>query len=210
VTNLSALSKYAALAIVLGASTIFGASPADVPSGTYVLEKTHTSLTWKVKHMDLALYSARFTKYDITIKYDSKTPANSSVVAIIDPNSVRTDYPFSDKEDFDKKIATDAKLFNSAAFPEIKFVSTKLVPITKTKGRMTGNLSFIGVTKPVVLEVELTGAVKEHRFTKGPALGFSALGSFKRSDFGMTTYGGAVGDEVQLEIHGEFLPQAVK
>jgi polyisoprenoid-binding protein YceI len=210
VTNFSTFSKYAALAIVLGASSVRAISPADVPSGTYALEKTHASFTWKVKHMDLALYSARFTKYDITIKYDSKTPANSSVVATIDPNSVRTDYPFPDKEDFDKKIATDAKLFNSGAYPEIKFVSTKLVPITKTKGRMTGNLSFIGVTKPVVLEVELTGAIKEHRFTKGPALGFSAIGSFKRSDFGMTTYGGAVADVVQLEIHGEFLPEAAK
>ncbi len=197
-------------AALLASSTAMALAPTDVPSGTYALEKTHASLTWKVKHMDLALYSARFTKFDITINYDGKNPVNSSVVATIDPNSVRTDYPFPEKEDFDKKVATDPKLFNSAAHPEIKFVSTKMVKDGPVKGRMTGNLTFLGVTKPVTLNVELTGAIKEHRFTKTPALGFSAMGSFKRSDFGMMTYAGAVADTVQLEIHGEFLPVAAK
>ncbi len=202
--------KLFSVALVCAATPVLALTPADAPSGTYVLEKTHASFAWKVKHMDLALYSARFTKFDATITYDAAKPTNSAVSVTVDPNSIRTDYPFPEKEDFDKKLATDAKIFNSAAFPEIKFVSTKLVSAGQNTGKLSGNLTFLGVTKPVTLTVELTGATKSHRFTKAPALGFSASGKIKRSDFGMTVFTGAVADDVELEIHGEFIQAPAK
>jgi polyisoprenoid-binding protein YceI len=194
----------AMLALSLAAPAI-AVAPADVPSGTYKVDITHASLAWKVRHMGLANYVARFTKFDAEIKYDAAKPVNSSVSVTIDPKSVRTDYPFADKKDFDAELATGEKFFNANKFPEIKFVSTKLVKTGPTKGKLSGNLTFLGVTKPMVMDVTLSGTLKEHPYTKKPALGFSAIGVVKRSEFGMNFGIPGIADDVTLDINGEFM-----
>ncbi len=176
----------------------------DVPSGTYKVDPTHASVLWKVNHMGLANYVSRFTKFDAEIKYDAAVPTNSSVSVTIDPKSVRTDFPFADKKDFDGELATGDKFFNAGKYPDIIFVSTKLVKLSPTKGKLTGNLTLLGVTKPVTLDVTLSGTMKEHPFTKKAALGFNATGTVSRSAFGMTYGVPMVGDDVSLEINGEF------
>ena len=59
------------------------------------------------------------------------------------------------------------------------------------------------ITRPVTLDVTLNGA-KEHPMRKIPALGFSATGSFKRSDFGSSALQGPLGDEITVIIEAEF------
>jgi polyisoprenoid-binding protein YceI len=194
----------AGLAAVSIATSTLALTPADAPSGTYKLDTTHASLNWKVRHMGLANYVSRFTKFDAEIKYDAANPAKSSVRVTIDPKSVRTDYPFPEKVDFDAKLAGE-NFFNAAKYPEIKFVSTGMKKTGPTTGRMTGDLTLLGVTKPVTLTVTLTGALKEHMFTKKPALGFSATGTVKRSDFGMKYGIPGIADDVQLDINAEFM-----
>lgn len=178
------------------------AAPLSVPAGEYVLEKTHASLTWKINHMGLSYYTARFTSFDSTINLDPKTPTNSTVSVTIDPRSVRTDFPFPEKEDFDKVIAE--KVLQAGQFPTITFQSTGLTATGATTGKLAGNLTLMGVTKPVTLDVTLNGA-KEHPMRKVPVLGFSATGSFKRSDFGSTFLQGPIGDEITVLIEVEFL-----
>lgn len=178
------------------------AAPLSVPAGEYVLEKTHASLTWKINHMGLSYYTARFTSFDSTINLDPKTPTNSTVSVTIDPRSVRTDFPFPEKEDFDKVIAE--KVLQAGQFPTITFQSTGLTATGATTGKLAGNLTLMGVTKPVTLDVTLNGA-KEHPMRKVPVLGFSATGSFKRSDFGSTFLQGPIGDEINVLIEVEFL-----
>ncbi len=175
----------------------------DVPSGTYVLDPTHASIVWKVNHMGLSNYTARFTKFDATLNFDAAAPQNSTLTVTIDPRSVRTDYPFPKQEDFDAKIAGEAFL-NSAQHPEIKFVSTKVERLTETTGKVYGNLTLNGVTKPISLDVTLNGA-KTHPMRGGGALGFSAATSFNRSDFGVKNLVPVVGDEVTVLIEAEFL-----
>ena len=94
-----------------------------MPSGIYKLDKSHASLTWKVSHLGLSNYTARFTKFDADLLFDAMTPENSKIKVTIDPTSVRTDYPNSDKKDFDKQLSTDAGWLNGKQFPEITFLS---------------------------------------------------------------------------------------
>jgi len=178
------------------------AAPLAVPAGEYVLEKTHASLTFRVKHLGLSMYTMRFVGFDSTIMLDPKDPTKSTVVVTIDPKSVRTDFPFPEKEDFDKKIAD--QYLKASEFPTIRFQSTGLKASGASTGRLTGNLTMLGVTKPVTLDVKLNGAM-DHPFRKVPALGFSATGVFNRSDFGSKDLLPAVGDEIQLVIEAEFL-----
>lgn len=190
-----------AAAIGFSAPVLAQAAPLSVPAGEYVLDKTHASLTWQIKHLGLSNYTARFATYDAVINLNPADPTKSSVTVTIDPNSVRTDFPFPEKEDFDKVIAT--KFLKSGEHPKISFQSTGLTATGATTGKLTGNLTFLGVTKPVTLDVTLNGA-KEHPMRKIPTLGFSAVGSINRADFGSTDLAGALGDDVKLIIEAEF------
>lgn len=201
--------KMLALAVALAAAPATFAPAAyaqaaalNVPAGEYVLEKTHASVTWRVKHLGLSNYPARFVTFDSTIMLDPKDVTKSTVTVTIDPRSVRTEYPFPDKEDFDKVIAE--KFLKAGEFPSITFKSTGLAATGATTGKLTGDLTMRGITKPVTLDVTLNAA-KEHPFRKVPALGFSATGTFKRSDFGVTDLIPMVSDEVELMIEAEFL-----
>ena len=177
------------------------------PSGTYVLDRTHASIIWKVSHLGLSNYAGRFASFDATLSYDADNPEASSVTVEINPLSVRTDYPFPEKTDFDAKLGKGEDWFNAGAFPVITFTSTKLEQTGPTTGKMTGDLTMLGVTKPVTLDVTMNGSLAEHPMNKKPAIGFSATGEIKRSDWGFSTYVPMIGDTVTLQIEAEFNAQ---
>lgn len=182
-----------------------GMNPSALPGGLYKLDETHANLTWKVSHLGLSNYTARFTKFDADLMFNGQDISKSKVKATIDPTSIKTDYPYPEKKDFDKKIIEGKQWFNSAQFPSITFTSTSVEQTGKNTGKVTGNLTFLGVTKPVTLDVTFNKALGNHPFKNKPALGFSATGSLKRSDFGMKTYIPSVGDDVQIIIEAEFI-----
>jgi len=175
-----------------------------MPSGLYELDKNHASLIWKVSHLGLSNYTARFTDFDIDIDFNAFEPAASRVRATIDPTSVETDFPEPEKKDFDKELAMKESWFNAEQFPQITFMSTSVEKTGDNTGKVTGDLTFLGVTKPVTLDVVFNKAIGNHPFANKPALGFSATTTIKRSDFGLTTYIPQIGDEVEIIIEAEF------
>ena len=175
----------------------------EMPAGVYGLDNTHASLTWKVSHFGLADYTARFTDFDVELDFNPEDPTKSSLNVTVDPASVRTDYPTPEKEDFDKKLSKGADWFNAGEFPKITFTSTSIKMTGEDTGEVTGDLTFLGVTKPATLDVTFNGAYAEKPFAGVPALGFSATGTIKRSDWGFDTYVPAIGDEVDLVIEVE-------
>jgi polyisoprenoid-binding protein YceI len=177
---------------------------ADMPSGSYTLDKSHASVTWRVMHLGLSNYTARFTRMDATLEFDAKDPTKSSLVATVDPASVKTDFPYTEKKDFDKELATGKDWFNAGEFSEIKFVSKKIEKKGKNKGLIHGELTFMGVTKPLTLNATFNGAYLKKPFADVPGLGFSATATLKRSEWGLATYVPNIGDEVQLLIEVEF------
>ena len=175
----------------------------DIPAGTFKLDPTHASVTWKVLHMGLANYTARFTKLDATLTFDPAKPEASKLTASIDPMSIRTDYPFVEKENFDKVLAESAKWFNAGVAKTITFTSTNVKMTGAKTADVTGDLTLLGVTKPVTLKVTFNGGMAAHPFTKKPAVGFSATGIVKRSEFGMKTNIPMISDDVALLIEAE-------
>jgi len=197
------------LTVAVAAITIaFGAARAaelDVPAGAYKLDPTHASLTWKVSHLGLSNYTARFSKFDAELEFDPANMAGSKLKVTVDPTSLKTDYPFADTKDFDKKLSMGEKYFNAGKHPEITFVSTGVEMTGDKTAKVTGDLTLLGVTKSVVMDVTLNGVMANQPFAKKPALGFSATTKVKRSEFGMTELVPMVGDEVTLLIEAEFL-----
>lgn len=175
---------------------------ADAPAGAYELDGSHASLVWKVSHLGLSAYTARFDKISGSLNFDPKAPAKSSVSISVDPTSASTGLP-----NFDKKIRDD--YFQSAKFPAITFNSTKVEQTGPTTGKVTGDVTFLGVTKPVTLDVTWNGGVF-NKFAGGYAIGFSAKGALKRSEFGFSAMTPNIGDQVDLAIEIEFVNKAAK
>lgn len=176
----------------------------EMPSGVYNLDETHAQLVWRVSHLGLSNYTARFTSFDADLTFDPENPVKSKLTVTVDPTSITTDYPYPEKKDFDAKLVNGKEWFNAGEFAQIKFESKEIEITDKNTGKMTGHLTFLGVTKPLTLDVTFNGAMANQPFSNKPTLGFSATGSMKRSDWGMETYVPSIGDEVQLLIEAEF------
>ena len=172
--------------------------PAKVPAGAYVLDKRHASLLVKVPHMGgFSKFTMRFDRLDGGFTYDPATWGAAKVAITADPTSINTGLP-----DFDKTIAGPS-YFDSAKYPAITFVSNKAEG-TNGKGTVTGDLSFHGVTKPVVLDVTFNG-VGPGMMGAGTRIGFSGATHLKRSDFGVTTMSQFAGDDLDLLFEVEFV-----
>lgn len=200
--------KLASLFIILSTLSFASISHAgklqDAPSGEYKLDLSHASIVWKVSHFGMSNYVARFNDFDMQLNLDSEDYSKSSITATINTASLDTDYPFKEKKDFNKKLIEGKDWFNGSAFPEITFASTKLTPIDDKKATLLGNLTFLGITKPVTLDVTFNNAMASHPFANVPAIGFSATTKIKRTDWGFDKYVGNVGDEVSIDIEAEF------
>ena len=207
-----AVSKlaYGALAVALltapaalAAPGVSSTKPADLPAGHYVLDKTHAVLTAKLKHMGFSNYTLRFTKLDADFHYDPKAPEASKINVTIDPASLDTATgadAFGLK--FNKELTGDGWL-EAAKYPTITFVSTGINVGDGQHGSVTGDLTFHGVTKPVVLDVTFNG-VGSGMNPLQTRTGFSAMTTIKRSDFGVGKYVPLIGDDVTLNIEVEF------
>ena len=173
----------------------------SLPSGAYQLEKPHASLLFRVKHMGLSYYTARMADFDATLDFDPKNPAASHVKAIINPLSVHAEHPT--EANWDKRLGED--FFEGKEFPQIVFDSTKVETTGEFTGKVTGDLTFMGETQPVTLDVTYNGSMDSAALYQGrAAVGFSARGKFDRTEFGLTRYGSIIGDEVEVVIEVEF------
>jgi len=176
----------------------------EVPSGEYELDLAHASIVWKVNHSGLSNYVARFTDFDIQLVLDSEKFENSSVTAIINTKSVSTEYPYPEKKNFNKKLAEGKGWFNGNVFPTATFKSTKLTRINETQSKLDGELSFLGISKPITLDVTMNGTFESHPFKNAAAIGFSAITTIQRKDWGFVKHISHIGNDVKIEIEGEF------
>lgn len=172
------------------------------PAGKYTVDLGHASIVWRLRHMGLSNYTARFTKFTSTVDYDPADATRSKLEVTIDANSVRSEYPFPERENFDAKIAKS--YLKAGAHPQIRFVSRAIERTADNRGRVTGDLTLGGVTRPVVLDATFNGAIS-NPFNKKPVFGVSATGRFNRSDFGLGDGVPIIGDTIELQIEAEYV-----
>lgn len=165
----------------------------------YELDPEHTAIYFTVDHIGYAKTLGIFTGMSGSFMYDVDTQDLSDVSVAIDAGSVNT---FHDARD--GHVRSDSFL-DVSDHPEITFVATEGTPGSDTKGTVTGDLTIIGVTRPVTLDVTLNKSAAYPFGHKREVLGLSMTTTIQRSDFGMT-YGvdnGLVGDEVVINIETE-------
>lgn len=178
-------------------SPVANPAPAAVQAGNYTVETTHTRVQFTVSHMGFSDWYGDFTGATGSLVLDPKAPAAAKVDITIPVSSVATTNATLDGE-----LKSEA-WFDAAKYPEIRFTSTGVTPTGPRTANIAGNLTFHGVTRPVVLKaVFLASGVNP--LSKGYTVGFNATTSLKRSDFGVKTYIPLIGDEVSLRISAAF------
>lgn len=181
----------AAIALMLaGAAT---AAPLN-----YDIDDTHTNVTFGWNHLGFSNPTAEITDYTADIQLDEDNLENSSIaisfnVASIDAGSQKF-YEHLMSEDF----------FHVAKYPNITFRSTEIRQTGDKTLEMVGDLTVLGVTRPVTLDVTVNKIAK-HPFKPVRVAGFDATGTFKRSAWGMDKYVPAVSDEISLRITTELV-----
>jgi polyisoprenoid-binding protein YceI len=179
------------LSAVVGLSLASPVMAAD----TYKLDPNHTAITWHINHFGFSNPSGKFMNVDGTLTLDEANPASSKVTLTVPVDKIDSGVPL-----LDEHLKSD-KFFDVAKFPTATFTSDKVDLLSKDTAMVHGNLTLHGVTKPVDLKVKLN-KIAMNMMNKKTA-GFSATGTLKRSDFGMSTYVPNLGDDITLDIESE-------
>ncbi|MBP2299217.1 YceI family protein [Azospirillum picis] len=188
--------KKTLFAAALFASAAFGAASASAAPVTYKLDPAHTSVVFIVNHVGFSNLFGRFDKPAGEVTFDKDAPEKSSVTVAIDTASVDTNHEKRDQH------LRSPDFFNTKEFPQMTFKSSKIEKTGDNTGKLHGDLTLLGVSKPVVLDVTFNNQGVSPA-SKQETAGFSARGTIKRSDFGMKYGVPAIGDDIQILIEVE-------
>ena len=178
------------------AATSSAAVTSKISAGVYNLDNNHALIGWTINHFGFNDYFGMFSQPTGTLNLDPAKPNAATVMIEIPINKVVTG---SDK--LTGHLQT-ADFFNAAKFATATFKSTS-VKVSGTTAVITGDLTMLGITKPITLNAKLSGA-GTNILSKKETVGFHATGSIKRSDWGITKYLPALGDKVDLNITAAF------
>lgn len=176
---------------------------AQAEMATYELDPDHTTVSFTVDHVGYAKTLGIFGNVSGSFKYDMDTQELADVQVTIKSASVNTFHKARDGHVKNKDF------LNVSAHPEITFTAQSGSAKTKTSGTVEGDLTLLGVTKPVTLNVVLNKADTYPFGHRRFVLGLSIDASIKRSEFGMSyaVGNGLVGDVVEVSIETEALKQ---
>jgi polyisoprenoid-binding protein YceI len=186
---------------------VIGTLATSAMAQTWQIDTAHSAAHFAVKHNLIAMVRGTFDKVTGTVEFDGKDITKAKINATIDVATINTRViPRNDH-------LKTADFFNVAKFPAMTFVSTSITPNGAGKFKLNGNLTLMGVTKPVSLD--MNAAVGPFIDKDGVHhFGALATGKIKRTDFGMkwanaVTVAGMAGidisDEVDITLDVEVL-----
>jgi polyisoprenoid-binding protein YceI len=170
----------------------------------WMLDPTHSEVQFKVKHMMISTVTGQFTKFGADVETEDEDFSKSGVSFTVDTDSITTS-----NEQRDGHLKSP-DFFDTAQFPQIKFVATKLESVDNDGSYETyGDLTIRDVTKSVKLDTEFGGVIKDP--WGNTRAGFTVSGKINRKEFGLafhavTETGGVVlSDEVRIHVGLEFI-----
>jgi len=179
------------------------AAPAGAAS--YKIDPAHSSVTFTVAHMAISKVHGRFDKFSGTLDYTPGETKTWKTEAVIETASINTS-----AADRDNHLRSP-DFFNAEKFPAMTFKSVKVSGVKGMKGKVHGELTLMGVTRPVVLEVEASGPATDPWGNE--RLGAVATTVINRKDFGLVwnkvleTGGLLVGEKVNITLELEFVKE---
>ena len=185
------LKRHVIYALTLVA-TLGGAGVASaVPEAKWRIDPVHTEIGFSIDAVGYPRTVGRFTRFDGRIAIDLDRPDHSSVAFHVQSGSV--DVGSSSFGDYLRSVA----FLDATRFPSIDFASTSVTKISDHVVRVSGELTLLGVTKPLTVDVDVT------RRSGGRSLGFEAKAEIDRLAFGMNSGFPLVSRDVELHIASE-------
>jgi polyisoprenoid-binding protein YceI len=146
-----------------------------LPTGTWQVDKVHSSVEFQVKHLGIATVKGQFTEFEGTLEV---SPESTVAYGTVQTASVNTREPQRDEH----LRSTD--FFDAEQNPEIKFRSTAITPVDEDDFEIEGDITIHGVTRPLKLKATVEGTETDPQ--GNDRVGVSASGQIDRKDFGMT------------------------
>jgi polyisoprenoid-binding protein YceI len=172
----------------------------------WAVDTTHSSIDFSIRHMMIAKVKGTFKQFEASIEADPHDLTTADISFSVDAASIDTR-----NDDRDAHLRS-ADFFDVENHPKLTFKATKIVKTGDGEYDVTGDLTIRGVTRSETFRVTFEGSGKDpwgnHK------AGFSAEGTIKRSDYGLTwnaaleTGGVLVGDDVKIHIEIEAVEQA--
>jgi len=169
------------------------------------LDPTHSEVQFKVKHLMISTVTGQFKKFEASVETEGNDFATAKINFSADIDSISTN---NEQRDAHLK---NADFFNSEKYPKLTFESEKLEKAGDDNYKLQGNLTMLGVTKPVTLNVELGGIVNDP--WGNTRAGFTIHGKINRKEFGMlfnhvTETGGLMlGEDININAAAEFVKE---
>ena len=191
------MKKYILAALALPALLSFASAE------TYKIDQSHSAVAFKVAHLGISKVDGRFDKFTGSMDYVPGKPALWKAEASIETASINTNEPKRDAH------LRSPDFFDTDKYPLMTFKSTKFAAVKGMKGKMHGELTLHGVTKPVVMDVEASGPVTDP--WGNARMAATAKTSVNRKDFGLVwnkvldSGGLLVGEKVDITLELEFV-----
>jgi len=172
----------------------------------WVLDPTHSELSFKVRHMMITNVKGDFRKFDASITSVGNDFSKAAIKADVDTASV-----YTNSDDRDAHLRS-GDFFDADNHKSITFEGTSFTKLDDENYRLKGNLTIKGITKEVSLDVEFGGVNKDPWGNE--KAGFSLTGKINRKDWGLNwnaaleTGGMLVSDEVKIHGEVQFVKQA--
>ncbi len=185
------------ISAALGAALLIAPlSNAKAEAVEYEFDTVHSQIIFFVDHLGFAKSEGEFLHFDGGFTFDPENVEASSVDVTIDTSSISLD---DEKWDAHMK---NADFFDVEKYPTMTFKSTGIEKTSENTGKLTGDLTMLGQTHPVTLDVKMN-KVGTHPRSGNQHAGFSATGTLNRSQWGMEYGLPMVGDEVEMRIEVE-------
>jgi polyisoprenoid-binding protein YceI len=191
------MKRRASVSVLLAAGLALAVVRADDAADVYKLEKTHVDLLFSVSHLGFTQKHGSFRDLDATLQCRPEQIEACHVEVVVRADSIDTGVEARDKD-----LRSD-RFFDTAKYPDIRYVSRKVTRGGSNGLRIEGDLTLHGITKPLTLDATFN-KLAPNPFDQRPTLGFSAHGALKRSDFGVSGLLPMIGDDVTIVIDAEF------
>ena len=172
------------------------AAPA-IAAETYKVDPSHARVSFTVGHLGYSDVLGNFDAVDGTLTLDEEDPANSSVSITIDASSIDTGW-----DPRDEHIRT-ADFLGVEDNAEITFESTAIEVTGDNTAKVTGDLTMLGQTQPVTLDVTLN-QLGANPMSGTPTVGFTGTTTVDRTAFGNDTFAPAISTELPVTVSMEF------
>ena len=175
------------LRVVLAVAAVPASLCHNAWASAWALDPAATRVAFSVRNLTVAHVDGTFRLASGRVTLDAADPSRSTIEAVIDATSVDTSEPKRDAH------LRSADFLDVNRYPTIAFRSTRIERADGGHWKVTGDLTLLGRTRPVLLDVD--GSKSE-----GTRASAHATTTIDRRDFGMTYSGFAVGKEIMITI----------